>query len=345
MNNKEIYKWGVFSKKKFPDIRWRIKNLIPMEGFVILGAISGEKKSWVALEMAKCISRGVNFLGTDKFKTEKGTVLYLDYENPEREIFRRGKQLGFNSDDDLSIYRPNQINFNNDTSPKEFIDYIKINNINVVFVDTFRAVAGGLKEDKAEDVRMFLNRFKILKDSGVVIIWLDHRRKPQNFEGKSPKKEQLLGSQDKTASVEVLLLLSSESGTDEIRVFQAKNRLDREIPAFKIIMKDNEENGIINTKLIYDGDIVADDTKKDMAREIIIELLSQSEGKVTEEIVSECSKQKIGAKNTRSALKDLMTEEFIDSIRKGRSNFYFMRVKEVLNDVNSNELDIYPIPS
>lgn len=328
----QLTSWNDFSKKEFPEVRWRINNLIPMEGFVILSAVSGEKKTWVSIEMAKCIAQGINFLGIELYKTEIGKVLYVDQENPERDIVRRGKQLGIEENENLFIFRPSSLNLNDEVVANKFIKFILEHHIEVVFIDTLRAVAGGLKEDKAEDIRMFFNRFKAFKDTGIVVVWLDHRRKPQNFEGKIPKKEQLLGSQDKTASVEILLLLSSDSGSDEIRVYQAKNRLDREVEPFKILMKDSmTENGIQRTSLVYDGLIEADETKKDEAKEVVLELLQES-GKTTKEICSVIGTQKkIGKKNIRSALRELTEEGLIDYTKKGHQNFYI--TKEVTQGV------------
>ncbi|MEI6280948.1 MAG: AAA family ATPase [bacterium] len=328
----EIISWEEFSKKEFTEVPWRIKDLIPKEGFVILSAISGEKKTWVALEMANNISEGSNFLGTEMFKTEQGKVLYVDQENPERDLARRGKQLGIKGKENFFLYRPDSLNLNDENVAKKFLELIVNNNFNVVFIDTLRAVAGGLKEDKAEDVRMFFNRFKILKDKGVVIIFLDHLRKPQNFEGKIPKKEQLLGSQDKTASVEILLQLSSKSGTDEIRVYQAKNRLDREISPFKIMMKDIiAEDGTKTTSLIYDGEIDEENTKKDEAKIYILELLHEG-SQTTKEITKVLSTKKIGGRNTRDALKELMAEGKIDMGKKGKENLYFLVSSEQINN-------------
>ncbi len=326
-NNKiKLTSWGDFSSKEFPEVKWRINNLIPVEGFVILSAISGEKKTWVSLEMARCISEGVNFLDIETYKTEKAKVLYVDQENPERDIVRRGKQLGIKGSENLFLFRPNSLNLNDESVANDFIKMILDNDIKVVFIDTLRSVAGGLKEEKAEDIRMFFNRFKIFKDKGIVIVWLDHRRKPQNFEGKVPKKEQLLGSQDKTASVEVLLLLSSDSGSNEIRVYQAKNRLDVEIEPFKILMEDSiAGDGTKITSLLYDGKIEADETKKYEAKEAIITTLQVS-GKTTKEVCDVVGTQKrVGTKNIKSALNELVKDGIIDYTKQGHSNFYFIK--------------------
>lgn len=180
-------------KIKLPEISWRIQNLIPISGLVILAAISGEKKTWVALEMARCIALGENFLGQSKFKTQAGNVLYIDMEMPKTEMIRRGKQLGLSegenklfilNHDDLSLYGYGD---DVDENKKWFVNFIVENNISVVFIDTFRAVAGGLKEEKAEEIRKFFNFFKPLKHLGVTAVFLDHLRKPTRWE-KVPKK-------------------------------------------------------------------------------------------------------------------------------------------------------------
>jgi len=82
--------WDQLDKEEFPEQSWRINKLIPKEGFVILASISGNKKSWIAMEMAKSISSGENFLNKEEFKTEGANVLYLNAENPKSEIQRRG---------------------------------------------------------------------------------------------------------------------------------------------------------------------------------------------------------------------------------------------------------------
>ena len=86
-------KWAVINKKIFPEQRWRIKNLIPYEGFTILAGISGECKTWIAMEMAKSIACGVDFLGHEGFPSMQANVLYLDMEMSQQEFQRRGRQL------------------------------------------------------------------------------------------------------------------------------------------------------------------------------------------------------------------------------------------------------------
>ncbi len=230
----EPAEWAEINNRQCDARAWRIDQLIPKQGFVILASISGEKKTWIAMEMARCISNGLSFLGEERFKTEGASVLYLNAENPWSEIQRRGRQLNFqeNSPHKLLLLNSDDVNLNNTEGVAWFKAFIEFHKVQVVFVDTFRAVAGGLKEERADEVRQFFNHYSLLKNTGVVVVWLDHSRKPSNFDGKVPKKEQLLGSTDKAASVEVLLMIQSEAGSEEIKLYQRKNRLAVEVKPF-----------------------------------------------------------------------------------------------------------------
>lgn len=319
-----MVEWKQLNSKIFPENRWRIKNLVPYEGFVILSSISGEKKTWIALEMARCISHGINFLDIEEFKTTPGNVLYVDGENPQAEMQKRGRQLGFkdNSQNKITFYNVDRLNLNDEEESQNFISMIKREGFDVVFIDTTRALAGALKEDKAEDVRAFFNRFKKIKDEGISIIFLDHLRKPSNLDGKVPKKEHLLGSQDKTASIEVLLMLKSDSGSNEINLYQRKNRLGREIPAFQILMEDIEDNdGSTKTIFKHNGELDSEENKKDEAKEMVLDILSDKQERTTKELL-EITKKQVGQKNTRLALRELVAEGTIKQSKLGKQNLY-----------------------
>lgn len=332
--------WQELDQKVFDQQSWRIKNLIPKQGFVILASISGNRKTWLAMEMAKSIVSNKKFL--DYFETEGCNVLYINGENSESEMQRRGRQPGFNSginSFNLHIINSDDLNLNKTEGSVWLKAFIEFYEINVVFIDTFIATAGGLKEDKSDEIRQFFNRFNSLKNNGVSVVWLMHLRKPNNFEGKTPKKEQLLGSQDKSASVEVLLMLHSEAGSEEINVYQRKNRLNKEEDPFKVNMKDKiDETGTVRTVLEYAGMIEEQENKKEQAKDIIIEILENGE-KTTNQIL-DLTKKLVGSKNTRTALKELVNDKLIEFTRhKGdRQNYYFLP-KE--NGEIKNELDLF----
>lgn len=318
--------WFELNKLEFPKDQWRIEGLLPKEGFVIVSSIAGERKTWFCLDMARCLSLGENFLGDPRFETRGCNVLYIDCENSRSELQRRGRQLGFvdGSVFNLQLYNDKEINLNSDEGEAWLHAAIEYFDFKVVFIDTLRAVAGGLKEEKAEEVRAFYGRYRSLKDKGVTVVWLDHFRKPNNFEKRIPQKEMLLGSTDKTAGVEVLLMLKSEPGSEEIQVYQRKNRLAKELEPFRVSMRDELVDGETRTTLLYEGIIEEKETQKAEAKKYALELLADG-GRTSNEILDAIgTQQKIGHKNIRAALSELVAEGRLDVGRKGRQNYYFI---------------------
>jgi len=331
--------WADINQRVYVEDPWRIRGLIPKQGSVILAAISGEKKTWVAMEMARSIAEGRNFLGEDRFATEGGNVLYLNCENPWNEMQRRGRQLGFSDDSPHKLLFVNRddVNLAKTEGIAWFLAMVEYYNIQVVFVDTFRSVAGALKEEKAEEIRQFFNYYQRLKNQGVTVVWLDHFRKPSNLDGKVPKKEHLLGSQDKAASVEILLMLKSEGA--ETNVYQRKNRLAIEVPPFKVTMNDEDLPEGRKTIFAYAGELDEMDSKKDEAKELVLTLLEQGP-KTTKEIIQIIKKQ-VGSKNTRAALAELVQEGLLDMAKRSRENLYFIPKEQAESAEKDtfNELD------
>jgi RecA-family ATPase len=324
-----------FSKLELPKEQWLIKNILPREGFVIIASPSGEKKTWTSMTMAGAVANGTNFLGNKDFSSEKGNVLYIDEEMSDSEIQRRIKLLGLDETSaTIHLASRNNLDFSDEKMIQELYEFVEQNQIRVVFIDTLRSVAGGLKEDKAEEVRAFLDKFKEFKNKGVVIVFLDHCRKPAHFEGKIPKKEQLLGSQDKLASVETLHMVKSEEG-NEILFYTRKSRNGREYSPFKIEMREivDENLNPIKIELVYTGKIEEKEYMLDQAKGFVMDLLL-NEGKKRQEIIEILKKEKkIGEKNISEAIRELEHKDRkIKMIRIGRENYY-----EINNDLENED--------
>lgn len=317
-----VVRWKDIDALEFPADRWRVKDLVPKAGAVILASVSGEGKTWVALEIARCVAEGLPLFGEERFATVKGKVLYVDAENGRNELQARGRKLGFSDSDNLLFFSADEANFNSDEWAIALKKLILTERIDLVIVDTFRAVAGKIQEEKAEEIRAFFNRFKDLKEYGVCMIWLDHFRKPDFPRGNSlPKKENLFGSQDKVASVEVLLMMKKNES--DITVFQKKNRLDKEMPDFEINLSDTKlPNGELGISITYIG-IANDETlKREEAKEHIVEILKNGACLTSQILKTLQSEQEIGNRNVRSALKELLESKTVKRTRKGREFEY-----------------------
>ena len=321
--------WDIFSAQSFPEQKWKIKNIIPDSGQVIIAGTSGDGKSWLALEIARALVLGKPLLDEASFESEKARVLYINQEMAKSELYRRGKLLGFEGNfGRLLVLNRNELNLNDDENATWLIDLVKNKGISVVIIDTFRAVAGNLKDDKAEEISPFFNRFKILKEIGVAIIWLDHTRKPEKFDGKIPKKEQLFGSQYKLGAVEILLMLKPTEVKGELMVYQLKNRLGLEIEPFRISYADT--TGEDNQKRVifsYLGQVIAEEAKKDQARDLIMRVLTE-EGKTRRELINIVLNEiRVGEKNTSDAIRELEREAKVHMEKKGRENYYTLPLR------------------
>jgi hypothetical protein len=173
---------------------------------------------------------------------------------------------------------------------------------------------------------------------------LDHFRKPSNFEGKIPKKEHLFASQDKVASVEILLMMKSEDGTNEIHVYQRKNRLMNEIPPFKINMEDKDlDDGTRRTFMTYGGELDDGESAKESVKEFLLGFL-EKEGRDTHEIMRAVNSAiKVGQKNTRLALQELVQEGTLTVGKQGKKNFYKLKDERVeqIDLTNDEDLSIF----
>jgi hypothetical protein len=313
--------WSEFEKQPFPENPWRVKGLIPLNGMTIIAAPSGEKKSWVVMELARCVAEGISFLGDPQFATEKCNVLYVENETPENEIQRRGKVLGFG--EGILMLRQECPPLNSDAAVGELFEMAVVRKVGMVIIDTVRSVAGGMREEKAEEIRMFFDRFKKFCAAGITVIFTDHCRKPHQLESKTmPKKEQLLGSQDKVAAVHALIMIRSERNSDEILVHPLKLKAGRERGSFKIVMKDNEDESSIS--LTYAGDIEEEKLKIEETKELVKSLLANAEGPIDSPAVLEGLRGKTGKTMVENALKSMRQTNEIGWRKVGRKFVYFV---------------------
>lgn len=323
--------WSEIESYESPEDPWLVSNLIPKEGISIIASISGEGKSFLTMHLAKCIAEGLPWFGNESFSVKKARVLYINLEMSKSEIKRRGQKLSLCESGNLRFINADDFNLNEhigqeDRKYKELLTRIYDEKISVVIIDTFRASAGGLKEEKAEEVRSYFKKFQLLKNSGVSLIFNEHVRKPTHLEGKKPKKEQLLGSQDKTANVEVLLMIHKDENSGDIHIYQRKNRLGPEVRPFAVRMTDVIDfDGVARIELTYGGEIEEETKRKDEAKELILQILSEGTGRTKRELADLIGK-KVGDKNLRAALQELRVEGQIDYFKQNKAHCYFLKI-------------------
>ena len=152
-------------------IEWIIDRLIPKESVTILFGKGGIGKTWLVMDIARCIGSGVNYLG---YKTQQVPVIFVDFENPLPVLNTRMQKLG--DAENVYFWR-----MGNEFKPpkldsSEWLQYKELPEGAVLIFDTLRA-SQGRDENDSQEMAKVMNRMKELRDLGFTIILLHHTAK------------------------------------------------------------------------------------------------------------------------------------------------------------------------
>lgn len=307
------------------ETKWLVENLFPVESINVISGTAMAGKSWLALHLAYCISEGKKFL--NKYNVEKGNVLYIDRENGQNRILERCRLLknGSTPSDEqkedclfFSCKHPFKLDYVNGRNL--LINFIKMKNIKLVIVDTFRRVFSG-KENQADDINPFYNDLKqIVETLGCSFILLHHNRKGTT---QGNQNDSLRGSSDIVNFVDSVLQL--EKFGNIITMKQTKSR-DSVLSENKLIDIESNDNSF---KFIYVG--VQQSRAKKTARIIAdwtinekIEQFTYSEG------LKYCKSKGSSVASYKEALRHLQSVNYLEK-GQGRLDPYIV-VKEFYQD-------------
>ena len=173
-----LINWQEFWKQDFPPEDWLIKPIIPRNQLVTIFAPGGTGKSLLALYIAAGISTGRNMFGEDN---KPISVLYMDYEMQQAQLFERLTAMGYNKDIDLANLHyaslPPIGSLDTSEGAKQICDLARAVQAKLVIIDTFsRAVEGA--ENDADTVRNFYRWTAInLKAEFRSLLRIDHSGK------------------------------------------------------------------------------------------------------------------------------------------------------------------------
>lgn len=303
-----------------PEIKWRIKNLVPERGITIIGGLAGTFKTWAAMDMAVCCASGKLFL--DEFETEKCNVLYLDEENGDITLPYRFNKLINGHDsakeefDNLFISMFNNIKVDTNDTVSTLNLLIEKFQPKLVIIDSMvRCMMG--EEDKSKDVRIVFDNLKDVfkKYQDLSFVLLHHTTK----QGRGLTS--LRGSGDFAAFADVILMFeSSHKGFASIEM--AKNRhVDMsQISNFSFQisdMEDKEGNKSINLHYIGDQSANLDAVQaciEDMMDWFANEEITHTR---TNEIYKKMSKLTHKRSIIYSAIKQMLSNDLISKLKRG----------------------------
>ena len=155
------------------NVEWIIERHIPKGSITLVFGKGGIGKTWLLLDMARCIGSGISFLG---FTTKKVPVVFIDFENPVAVLNTRTQKLG--EADGVYFWRANNDKMKAPKldSSSEWERYKCLPEGAVLIFDTLRA-SQSKDENASNEMSLIMGRLKELRDLGFTIILLHHTAK------------------------------------------------------------------------------------------------------------------------------------------------------------------------
>ena len=221
--------------KDFPPLVWLIEGLIAKGHLVVLGGRPKSGKSWLCLQMAKCLDVGESFLGR---QTRRAKVVYVALEDGERRVRERCYLLKWQPNEAKVHFSVARFDHPQDGMVGEGISQIKLltSDVDLVIIDTLIAtLQGHVKENDNVGMARILNELaRIAHDTDTAILLTHHTGKgmsddPFNtlrgassirggydvglvLERKQGEKEAILHAESRDVDVESMTLQQAANG-------------------------------------------------------------------------------------------------------------------------------------
>lgn len=194
------------------DTPFVVDQTIPEQGICFLAGRPASMKSWLAYDMAIAVARGRPWLNFTVKKS--GTVLVLNYDNPQHELARRFLRLGLRKRDKIFFHSP-ATRLIGETFPSMLqlpgsLDHLlhpllKFLQPDLIVVDSYRQSHTG-DERSSQDMGRVMSCLRAMTAyAGCALVVIHHLRKKDR--GKEEDDEEpLRGSTEIEASADAILI-------------------------------------------------------------------------------------------------------------------------------------------
>ena len=164
---------------------WRVLDVIPKKGLVVMWGAAGSGKSFAAYELSAAIARGVKFHGK---RVKRGMVLYIAAEgnlSTRTKAYLRENNLDVSELDGLKVL-PRSVNMLNPNVDMHDLmdsidDAILGSELALVVVDTLNRVMPGGNENGSEDMGAVIANAKRIEDKyGCAVMFIHHSGKDES---------------------------------------------------------------------------------------------------------------------------------------------------------------------
>lgn len=253
---------------EIPKDRYLVDELIP-RGCVFLSGAPKSLKSYISLHIIDCLSSGKSVF--NKFSVpQKRKVLVMDRENQMWSVRERIEQIG--SQEMNAYYLNVRTSFTNPEFREALLKYIKDNQYEVLFLDSFRRFYTG-NENASELIADFFLFIDEVKATGCSVICIHHFNKNAEATGSS----KIRGSSDIVAYYDANINFKKklEGGVTILELEQTENRMDKESDPFTVNVIESEDNKLYFSFGSY---FEPEQNAKDTAMKEIIKLLENQDG-------------------------------------------------------------------
>ncbi len=223
----EVVPANTFAGGKPPS--WIVKGVLPEAELIVLFGESGSGKSFMALDLAGAIARGIPWRG---HKVKQGRQVYIAAEGAggfrnRLKAYAAAHELDL-STLDLGVIKAAPNFMIKDDAMDVCKAIIAGGPVSVVWVDTFAQVMPGANENAGEDVGKALQHCKgIHKATGAVVVLVHHA-------GKDSSKGARGWSGLRAAADAELEVRSEDDGARELRITKQKDGEDGLVFGFRL---------------------------------------------------------------------------------------------------------------
>ena len=321
-------------KLNFGPELWTINELIPQHSITAITGSPESFKTWLTLEIAKCVANGTDFLG--KFATQKGNILIVDKENHIRHIQERLKLLNFKNESVSYFLDTDNFYIDDEGKLMDIIGIVRELNINLVIFDSLIRIHSGAEND-ARDISVVMNAFRRITKEGANVIFIHHNRKGDA--DKQSTTNSVRGSSDIHAGIDCLLQINKLS-EESIQITQSKLRQGKKIDPFKVQINSSDKS----MEFVYVGKSNFSGKEIEEVKDIILLLLEDKTEIPRQEILDELEDQyKKAVINT--SLKELESENKLTKIVGAHNKYSYVLkalVEEKIKPIESEHNPVDP---
>lgn len=327
-----IINWKKLLTLKFPEQEWLIEKFLPRTGFTLLVGEEASGKSFLSLNMAKCLIEKTKFLGQfEVFNSPK--ILFIDKENGLRRIQRRLKGMKCKpSSKILFLKHPSHFTLENQSFIEYVTKYVEDNKVRIIVIDSLIDILTG-NENDSKDIAVFFNDLRKISSS---ICWLiiHHSNKPVFF-GTRNISQRTRGSSNIIAQVDNQFYLERNPKNPKLfTIAQGKSRDFEPLPKIEIEFKSSED-GKNMEEIRYLGEVKDEIKKAEEAKENVLSVVKQTNNLTKKEIYQEVLKiQRVSFNTINKQIILLEKDMFING--KGKPKRYYFVPEEKPKNNHTN---------